>query len=96
MHNDAMSDFIEKLPLPDENLLRRITDCALELAMLDAKNYPPQMQDLIVSWGVGGFLHGTVALMVMDMLYENGTFKPLTDDEKITSNLLMFSDILPH
>ena len=33
--------------------------------------------------------------MVMDILYSNGTFKPLTDQEKVTSNLLMFSDIIP-
>jgi len=53
------------------------------------------MRDLIVTWNVGGFIGRTVALMVMDILYKNGTFRPLTEDEKVTSNLLMFCDRLP-
>ena len=53
------------------------------------------MQDLIVSWTAGGFVSNTVALMVMDILYGNGTFQALTDREKITSNLLLFTDVLP-
>ena len=88
-------EFFSKLPLLDEALKARFADYALEQAMLLAKDYPPQMRDLIVSWNVEGFISRTVALMVMDILYENGTFKPLTKDEKVTSNLLMFCDILP-
>jgi len=67
----------------------------LEQATLAAEDYPPQMRDLIVTWNVGGFIGRTVALMVMDILYKNGTFRPLTEDEKVTSNLLMFCDRLP-
>ena len=63
--------------------------------MLEAKNYPPQMQDLIVSWNTNGFVGNVVALMVMDILYGDGTFKALTEEEKVTSQLIMFSDILP-
>ena len=63
--------------------------------MVIAKDYPPQMRDLIVNWNAGGFVGTTVALMLMDILYENGTFKPLTEEEKVTSNLLMFCDRLP-
>jgi hypothetical protein len=32
---------------------------------------------------------------VTDILYESGVFKPMTDAERVTSNLLMFSDTLP-
>lgn len=31
----------------------------------------------------------------MDKLYEDGTFKPLTEEERVTANLIMFSDCLP-
>ena len=31
----------------------------------------------------------------MDILYSDGTFAPLTDKERVTSNLLMFTDVLP-
>jgi hypothetical protein len=33
--------------------------------------------------------------MVMDVLYSNGTFQALTEREKITSNLILFTDVLP-
>ena len=70
-------------------------DYALENAMLIAKDYPPQMRDLVVAINAANFVSSTVALMVMDILYEDGTFAPLTEQEKVTSNLLMFCDRLP-
>ena len=94
MHGDQ-NEFFSKLPLLDDALKRTFADYALEQATLAAKDYPVQMCDLITNWSAGGFVSSTVALMVMDILYENGTFKPLTDSEKITSNLLMFCDRLP-
>lgn len=88
-------DFFKKIPKPDEGFKERFADYALETAMLEAKAYPPQMQDLVINWGVGSFIGNEVALMVLDILYGDGTFKPLTESEKVTSTLLMFSDILP-
>ncbi len=49
----------------------------------------------VINWGVGGFIGAKVALMVMDLLYADGTFKPLTEEERVSSNLIMFSDVLP-
>ena len=95
MKGDYKKDFVKKLPVLDEATMKRLADIALEIAMIDAKSYPPQMQDLIVYYGVNNFLDQRVALMVLDILYSNGTFKPLTEEEKITSQLIMFSDILP-
>ena len=95
MKGDYKKDFVKKLPVLDEATMKRLADIALEIAMIDAKSYPPQMQDLIVYYGVNNFLGEKIALMVLDILYSNGTFKPLTEEEKITSQLIMFSDILP-
>lgn len=53
------------------------------------------MRDYVMHWNVFGFIGREVAIMVMDILYGNGTFRQLTDEEKITSNLLMFCDRLP-
>lgn len=88
-------EFFKKMPSLDSKTKNKFADFALELAVQKAKFYPPQMQDLIISWAVGGFIGSTVALMVMDILYGNGTFKPLTENERVTSNLIMFSDKLP-
>ena len=54
-----------------------------------------QMQDLVVAEHAAGFIGNRVAVMVLDILYGNGTLKPLTEEEKIAANLLVFSDILP-
>ena len=89
------NEFFAKLPPLSDELKRRFADYALEQATLIAKNYPPQMRELIVHHNVCGFIGNVTALMLMDILYENGTFTPLTEEEKITSNLLMFCDKLP-
>ncbi|MBQ7847026.1 MAG: hypothetical protein IJ344_01945 [Clostridia bacterium] len=91
----TMKEFCDLLPAPDEQLKERFAAFALEQAMLEAKHYPPQMQDLVVENKVGNFIGSAVAIMVMDLLYEEGIFKPLTEEEKISANLLVFSDILP-
>jgi predicted DNA-binding antitoxin AbrB/MazE fold protein len=88
-------EIFSKLPSLDESIKKIFAEYALEQAMLMAKEYPPQMRDLVVDWSVGGFIGSTVALMLMDLLYENGTFKPLREEEKVTANLLMFCDRLP-
>ena len=92
---DDQKKFVAKLPKLSEDIRKKFADFALEAAMLEAKNYPPQMQDLIIAWTADGFIGAEVALMVMDILYANGSFKPLTENEKVTSNLIMFTDVLP-
>ncbi len=90
------NEFFSKLPELDEEIKRTFADYALEDATLRAKDYPSQMRDLIVAESAGCFVGGnTVALMVMDILYGNGTFRALTEDERVTANLLMFCDRLP-
>ena len=95
MIKGAQDEFFGKIPPLSEELKARFADKALEFAMIEARDYPPRMHDLIIGSDAGGFISNKVALMVMDILYENGTFAPLTENEKITSNLIMFSDKLP-
>ena len=93
--NCGEDGFYDKIPdLPDE-LKRRFTDIAMESALACADEYPEQMRDLIVCERSSGFISNTVAVMVLDILYGNGMFMPLTENEKITSGLIMFSDTLP-
>lgn len=87
--------FFSKLPALDEKLKATFADYALEAAMRYAEDFPPQMRDLVVTGTANKFIDGVVALMVMDILYENGTFRPLNEAEKITANLIMFCDKLP-
>ncbi|MDD6095491.1 MAG: sigma factor-like helix-turn-helix DNA-binding protein, partial [Clostridia bacterium] len=88
-------DFFAMLPRLDEDTKRQFIDFALEHAEMEAKKYPVQMRDFVVSGEINNFIGTTAAIMVADMLYENGTFKPLTENEKITANLIVFSDKLP-
>ena len=87
-------EFFESIPKLDDQVKERFADCALEIALQEAKQYPAQMQDLIVAWN-SEFIDRTTAMMVLDLLYADGTFHPLTDRELITANLIMFSDVLP-
>ncbi len=87
--------FFTAIPELNENLKKRYADDALESAQIIARDYPPQMRDLVISRLAGGFVSSSVAVMVMDILYGNGTFRPLTEQEKITSNLILFTDRLP-
>ena len=88
-------DFFTKIPEISKSIQRKFADYALETASMIAREYPSQMRDLVISWTAGGFISNRTALMVMDILYDNGTFRKLTEQEKITSNLIMFCDTLP-
>lgn len=62
---------------------------------MEARDYPPQMRDLVVSWSVSRFIGGMTALLVLDALYADGAFRPLTEAERAAFGLLVFSDKLP-
>lgn len=93
--NGAADEFFAKIPKPDKALLDEFAGYALEQAMNVAKLYPSSMQDLVIWEFVRFFISHDVAMMVMDILYDEKRFKPLTESEKVTANLLMFSDSLP-
>ena len=88
-------DFFAKIPELSDDIKKKFADYALESAMLEAKNYPPQMQDYIIDRSTRYFVDNVVGIMVKDILYGNGTFKELTKEEKAASDLIMFSDVLP-
>lgn len=91
----SSEEVFAKIPPLDDKYKKQFAGFALEMAEAKAKSYPPQMRDLIISWGAGSFIDTTVGLMVQDILYEKGVFKALTENEKTTADLLMFSDVLP-
>ena len=87
-------DLFDLVPELDAGMKEEFTKSALECMNQEAKNYPPQMQDMIMR-NAREFIDGKVAIMIQDRLYASGTMKPLTDKERITANLIMFSDVLP-
>ncbi len=89
-------EFFEKIPELDEGIKNQFAKFALENAMAIAKSYPPQMQDFVVAIEAESFISNSVCVMVMDILYGNGTFRKLTKDERATSTLLVFADTLPN
>ncbi len=92
---NEVKDEIERIPPVSEDILHRFARAALEYAMNEAQDYPPQMQDLIVCDKTYSFLGPTVALMTCDLLYERGVWKPLTEAERAAVDLIVFSDTLP-
>ncbi len=92
---EKMWDFHNRIPCIPQDIIDRFSKTALEFATISAKHYPPQMQDRVIQETVTSFIGSGVALMTMDKLYEKGYFKPLTENEKVTADLFMFSDVLP-
>ena len=92
---NEVKDEIERIPSVSEDILRRFADAALEYAMTEARDYPPQMQDLVVCENMYSFIGPVVALMTCDLLYERGVWKPLTEVEKVAVDLMVFSGTLP-
>lgn len=92
---DEKRELFAKIPELDEKTQSMFANFALENAMARAKEYPAQMQDLVVAKFVSGFIENTVAIMALEILYENGTFKPLGDKEKFAINRIVFADVLP-
>lgn len=91
----TMEEFDALIPSPDKDQLDEFAKIAIEQAVMLAKNYPPQMQDFIVFEFVKWYVDNTIAMIVLDKLYDFGEYKPLTESEKATANLLVFSDRLP-
>lgn len=87
--------FFARLPRLSDELKKTFAGFALENAETIARDYPPQMRDLVVAWEARGFVGGAVAMMVQDSLYSDGTFRPLTEQERAAADLLVFSDVLP-
>lgn len=90
------ADFDKLIPALDKEIVDQFAGYALDQAIVVAKDYPPQMQDLVIVDFVQQFIGNQVAMMVLDLLYEKGIFKPLTENEKVSANLMMFSDRLPN
>lgn len=88
-------DVFGQIPALTEEIKRQFADAALEYANAEAKDYPSQMRDLVIAESVSRFIGNAVGIMVKDILYRNGTFKPMTEQERITSDLIVFSDRLP-
>lgn len=89
--------FDKMIPSPEKVVVDEFARYALEQAMVKAKQYPPQVQDIVIVDFMHMFIGFPVAMMVLDELYDRGTFRPLplTKQEKVTVNLLMFADRLP-
>jgi hypothetical protein len=58
--------------------------------------WPNKYECIPTSFGkIQKYVDNTIAMIVLDKLYDSGEYKPLTESEKATANLLVFSDRLP-
>lgn len=92
---DNMWNFLNRIPQIPKDIIDKFSSTALEFATIAAKKYPPQIQDRVIVECMNNFMGNGVAVMALDILYERGIFKPLTENEKVTFDLFMFSDKLP-
>ncbi len=92
---DNMWDFFGRIPELDAEIKEEFAKCAMDQAIQTTKYYPEHMRDYQIYRFFHDYITPMQALMVLDELYDSGVFRPLTEDERITSQLLVFSDILP-
>lgn len=92
---DDFQNFVDRIPELDQKIKDEFAGYALEYATQIAKGYPSQIKDLAIWKFVNSFIENMVALMVMDRFYDENIFHGLTEQEKVTANLLMFADRLP-
>ena len=92
---EEMQKIFDRIPELDKEIKDEIAGFAMEQAVESAKSYPKHMQDYQIYRFFNGFITPSEALMAVDELYDSGVFKPLTEEERVTSQLLMFSDRLP-
>ena len=85
-------DFFSKIPELEESYKEKIVPFALEYAAMIGKQYPPQMQDLITAYEVGGFISNSVAIMVMDIQIQHVVFQ----NKVYESNHLLLDNIHFH
>ncbi|MBO4497941.1 MAG: sigma-70 family RNA polymerase sigma factor [Lachnospiraceae bacterium] len=92
---EEMQKFFDRIPELDKEIKDEIAGFAMEQAVESAKSYPKHMQDYQIYRFFNGFITPSEALMAVDELYDSGVFNPLTEEERVTSQLLVFSDRLP-
>ena len=92
---DNMWKFFERIPELDQEIKDEFAKYAMDQAIQNAKYYPEHMREFQIYRFFNGFISPMEALMVLDELYDNGVFKALTEEERVTSQLLVFSDRLP-
>ena len=91
----TLEEFDKQIPSLDKEIQDEFADIALDISMESAKQYPPQIQDLQIFTMMYFYIGNMEAMMVLDELYDTGVFKPLSENEKVTSQLIMFADRLP-
>ncbi len=85
------SNIVPEIPAELKEKLAIYTGKSYELYKND---YPPQIQDLIKN-NSRYVLTPSIAMMVLDFMTEDGELPAFTENQKITLNLIVFSDKLP-
>lgn len=87
--------FFARLPRLSDELKKTFAGFALENAETIARDYPPQMRDLVVAWEARGFVGRRGRDDGAGQSVQRRTFRPLTEQERAAADLLVFSDVLP-
>ncbi|MCL2063228.1 MAG: hypothetical protein FWG98_02510 [Candidatus Cloacimonetes bacterium] len=66
-----------------------------EIFNVDKSQFPSHMHDLCRSWNTDVLAGTEVRTRVLEQLLKKGMLKELTEAQKMTVNIIMFSDILP-
>ncbi|MCL2063616.1 MAG: hypothetical protein FWG98_04500, partial [Candidatus Cloacimonetes bacterium] len=66
-----------------------------EIFNVDKTQFPSHIHDLCRSWNTDVLASTEIRTRVLEQLLKKGMLKELTEAQKMTVNIVMFSDILP-
>ena len=88
-------ELISALPDMPKNFITLNQNISSEIYNLCNSEYPLHLQELCSAFYANSLSNSDLILRVIEQLLENGTLTPLSEIQKKTVNMIMFSEILP-
>ncbi|MCL2546018.1 MAG: sigma-70 family RNA polymerase sigma factor [Oscillospiraceae bacterium] len=88
-------EFENLLPAMPSELAAAGRELDSEIYALNKPQYPPHMQELCRIYNTNCLSSQSVLTRALEILSNNGTLAPLSDEQKMSVNTIMFSDVLP-
>ena len=93
--NNPTQYFMDLLPAPPEEFKAIGEEFDKEVQNLDNSRHPEHIRDLHRMWNSNNLCDQNLIAYVFELLLEDGTLKPLTENQKHSVNTIMFCDVLP-
>jgi len=92
---ESENDFRSLMPVPPEELKKVGDEFDSEMLKINKPQYPAHMQELCRMWNSNCLANQDLIAYIFEILVNDGSLKPLTDNQKYSVNTIMFCNTLP-